>query len=118
MKQILVFAVLAGWASLGLAQVQDSSSVQRTTVFKFLPIDLPFQTISIEIEQMINPKNSITFGFGIPNQASIIGKGSYMDKYGINIDPDLNCAIFGTTHIRTAFRHEAQDRQRGCRHGD
>jgi len=99
MKKLLIFAVLAGWALLGLAQVPDSSYVPGKNVIKFLPVNLPFQSISVEYEGMVNPRNSLILSVGFPNTGSVIG------KYHIDFDPDLKCLKFGTTHIRTAFRH-------------
>ncbi len=99
MKKILVFVVLSGWALLGLAQDQKSSTLERKNVVKFLPINLPFQSISFEYERMINAKNSFTLGVGLPNQKSLIG------KYGIKDDKKLKTAELGTMHIRAAYRH-------------
>lgn len=99
MKKLLVLAVLAGWALSGLAQAPDSIAVHPRNVFKFLPEDLFFQTISLQYEGMVGPKNSLILGVGFPNQQEFIG------KYGINIDPDVVSAKFGTTHIRAALRH-------------
>lgn len=99
MKKILVFVVLSGWALLGLAQDQKSSTLERKNVVKFLPINLPFQSISFEYERMINAKNSFTLGVGLPNQKSLIG------KYGIKDDKNLKTAELGTMHIRAAYRH-------------
>lgn len=99
MKKLLIFVVLAGWALLGLAQDQESSTLERKNVVKFLPINLPFQSISFEYERMINAKNSIILGVGLPNQKSLIG------KYGIKDDKELKSAELGTMHIRAAYRH-------------
>lgn len=99
MKKLLVFVVLSGWALLGLAQDQKSSTLERKNVVKFLPINLPFQSISFEYERMINAKNSFTLGVGLPNQKSLIG------KYGIKDDKNLKTAELGTMHIRAAYRH-------------
>jgi len=99
MKKLFVFAVLAGWALSGLAQVPDSSYVPGRNVIKFLPANLPFQSVSFEYEGMVSQRSSIVLGVGIPNQEPILG------KYGIDFDPELKCIKLGTTHIRTAIRH-------------
>lgn len=101
MKKLLVFVVLVGWALFGMAQDQDqdSSVVKRKNVLKFLPVNIPFQSTSLEYERMINGKNSVTLGVGLPNQKSLIG------KYGIKGDKDLKSAEIGTMHIRAAYRH-------------
>jgi hypothetical protein len=109
MKKILVFVVLSGWALLGLAQDQKSSTLERKNVVKFLPINLPFQSISFEYERMINAKNSFTLGVGLPNQKSLIGKYGIKGGPGQIIeagsDPRLNSLELGTMHIRAAYRH-------------
>jgi len=98
MKKLLIFALLVGWAMLGLAQVPDTIAVHPRNVFKFLPVNLPFQTISLQYEGMVSPRSSLVLGVGFPNQQSVIG------KYDITFDPDLVRAELGTTHIRTALR--------------
>ena len=99
MKKLLVLLVLSGFALCVLAQNQDSTAYLPKNVVKFLPINLPFQSTSLEYERMINGKNSLTLGVGLPNQKSVIG------KYGINGNSDLKTAEFGTMHLRAAFRH-------------
>lgn len=99
MKKLLLFVVLSGYALFGSAQNQDSTVVHRKNVLKFLPVNLPFQSTSFEFERMINDKNSVTLGVGLPNQKSLVG------KYGIDASSDLKTAELGTMHIRAAFRH-------------
>ena len=99
MKSLLIFALLAGGALLGYAQDENAVTPERKNVVKFLPINLPFQMISFEYERMINTKNSVTLGVGLPNQKSLIG------KYGIEADDNLKSAELGTMHIRASYRH-------------
>ena len=99
MKKILIFVVLSGCTLFGFAQVQDTTTIHRKNVIKFLPMNLPFQSISFEFERMINSRNSVTIGIGLPNQKSLIG------KYGIEASSDLETLELGTMHIRAAFRH-------------
>jgi hypothetical protein len=101
MKKLLAFVFFAGWALLAVAQEQESSTLERKTVFKFLPVNLPFESYSFEIERMINAKNAITLGFGIPTNQSIMG------KYGMDASSDVKEAKIGTMHIRAAYRHYA-----------
>jgi len=99
MKKLLVFVVFAGWAVLGSGQVQSSNMPESKNVVKFLPANLFFQSISFEYERMINAKNSLTLGIGLPNKKSLIG------KYGIDAGSDLKTAALGTMHVRAAYRH-------------
>lgn len=99
MKNLFLFLFFVAYASFAIAQDNDSTSVKRKNVFKFLPVNIPFQSTSFEYERMINAKNSFTLGFGLANQQSLIG------KYGIDASSDLNKAELGTSHIRVAFRH-------------
>lgn len=99
MKKLIFFVFFAAWASLVIAQDTKSTTLDRKNVVKFLPVNLPFQSISFEYERMINSKNSFTLGFGLPNQKSMIG------KYGIDFDPNIKSMELGTMHIRAAYRH-------------
>jgi len=99
MKNLFLFLFFVAYASFAIAQDNDSTSVKRKNVFKFLPVNIPFQSNSFEYERMINAKNSFTLGIGLANQQSLIG------KYGIDASSDLNSAVLGTSHIRVAFRH-------------
>lgn len=99
MKRLLIILVSVGMSLVALAHSHDSIPLSRKNVVKFLPVNLPFQSISFEYERMISAKNSVTLGVGLPNQKSIIG------KYGIEEGSNLKSAEFGTMHIRTAFRH-------------
>jgi len=99
MKNLFLFLLFVAYASFAIAQDNDSTSVKRKNVFKFLPVNIPFQSNSFEYERMINAKNSFTLGIGLANQQSLIG------KYGIDASSDLKSADLGTSHIRVAFRH-------------
>lgn len=105
MKKLILFIVLSGYSVFGFSQNQDSTILCRRNVIKFLPVNIPFQSMSFEYERMINAKNSWTVGLGLPNQQSIIG------KYGYDAGPDLKTADFGTMHIRAAYRHYAGKRR-------
>jgi hypothetical protein len=99
MSKFLLFVVLSGCAVYGFAQDHESTVLQRENVVKFLPLSLPFHSVSFEFERMINPKNSLIFQIALPNQKSVIG------KYGIDANSDLKTAKFGITTIRGAYRH-------------
>jgi len=103
MKKLFFCVLLSVWASYAIAQSMDSltieNKIERKNVVKFLPVNVPFQSISFEYERMINAKNSVTLGIGLPNQKSLIG------KYGIDFGTDMKSLELGTMHIRAAFRH-------------
>jgi len=99
MKKLIALVFLTSLASLAIAQDNDTIKFERKNVVKFLPLNIPFQSISFEYERMINSKNSITLGIGLPNQKSIMG------KYGIDASSDLKTAEIGTMHLRAAYRH-------------
>jgi hypothetical protein len=48
---------------------------------------------------MLNRKNALTIGVGIPNSGSLIG------KYGIEANDDLSKLEISTMHARLAYRH-------------
>ncbi len=99
MKKILIFAFILILSGVSHAQEQAPEKLSRGNVFKFLPINIPFQSLSFEYERMINPKNSFTIGVGIPTQKSIIG------MFGSNETSSLKTANFSTMHVRAAYRH-------------
>lgn len=105
MKKLLFFVFLASWTSFAFAKDKDSTKLERKNVVKFLPVNIPFQSLSFEYERMINAKNSFTLGVGLPQQKSLIG------KYGIKGDNELKSAELGTMHIRVAYRHYAGQRK-------
>jgi hypothetical protein len=102
MKQLLtLFAILFVVSGAFAQDKEESSGAQRKTVIKYLPINSPLQSYSFEIERMLNGKNAVTLGVGIPNNSSIIG------KYGIKADENLKALELNTMHIRAAYRHYA-----------
>ena len=99
MKKLFVLVFLMSWVSFVIAQDEEPITVERNNVIKFLPANIPFQTISFEYERMVNANNSLTLGIGLPNQKSIMG------KYGLDNSSDFKTAEFGTMFIRAAYRH-------------
>jgi len=104
MKKLLFLVILTACTSFVFAKDKDSTSLERKNVVKFLPANIPFQSLSFEYERMLNGKNSLTLGVGLPQQQSLIG------KYGIEAGKDLKSAELGTMHIRLAYRHYAGKR--------
>jgi len=101
MKKPIILFVFIVLTIFSVAQSNDSIPLIRKNVIKFLPVNLPFQSISFEYERMFSSKNSFTVGLGLPNNKSVIG------KYGITDDniSGLKNAEYSTMHIRAAYRH-------------
>lgn len=100
MKKVIFLFISIGLSFSSMAQSYDSIPASRKNVVKFLPVNVPFQTISFEYERMISAKNSFSLGIGIPNKKSIKGKYEIID----DID-HLKSAELGTLNVRAAFRH-------------
>ena len=104
MRKFLLLFVLSTWVLIGIAQdqiqTQEPTAVKRKTVIKYMPVNYFFESTSFEIERMVNSKNSVTLGFGLPTNQSVNG------KYGAK-DTDIKEDKFGTMHIRAAYRHYA-----------
>jgi len=101
MRRLLMIVVLVGSSISGFTQEQPDTVnvVLRKNVVKFLPIDIPFQSISLEYERMIDPKNSLTLGVGIPMEGQIVTKNL------LNSNSKLKELEFSTMHVRAAFRY-------------
>lgn len=87
------------------SQDLNSGLSNRENVVKFLPGNIPFGSISFEYERMINDKNSVILGIGIPTNMSVNG------KCGMDTSDELKNDHLGTTHIRAAYRHYAGKRK-------
>jgi hypothetical protein len=96
MKKLLIIILLIGCSFIGDAQEQDSITFRKNVV-KFLPMNLPMQSVSFEYERMIDPNYSLTIGIGIPVQGMMMGKNG--------IDENLKMPAFSTMHIRAALRY-------------
>jgi hypothetical protein len=92
---VVIFVVLGVYG-------QEPNGLDRKYVLKFMPVNYALQSYSFEIERMLNGKNALTLGIGIPNNGSLIG------KYGITASPDNFSSLdLNTMHIRAAYRHYA-----------
>ena len=99
MKKLLSLVVLI-CAVLGVyGQDGESPGLNRKYVVKFSPANYMLQSYPIEIERMINGKNSLILGVGIPRSGSLIG------KYGMEEPDDVTKADLSTMHLRAAYRH-------------
>lgn len=99
-RLLIIVALIGGYCFSGFAQEQDTANVVlRKNVLKFLPVNVPFQSVSFEYERMIDPKNSLTLGVGIPIQGQIISKNV------LDGNSNLKKMEFSTMHIRAAYRY-------------
>lgn len=102
MKKLLSLVVVIFMVFGVYGQDKETKGLDRKYVIKFQPINYALQSYSFEIERMLNGKNAITLGIGIPNSGSLIG------KYGIKASPDnIRALDLSTMHIRAAYRHYA-----------
>jgi len=74
---------------------------EKKNAIKLLPLSLPTNSAVFEYERMLNEKNAIEFGVGIPL------KQSFVDKFGMNWSTDENISSdeFGIFSLRAAYRH-------------
>lgn len=97
---VVIFVVLGVYGQDN--EIKESKGLDRKYVIKFQPVNYALQSYSFEVERMLNGKNSLTLGVGIPNSGSLI------NKYGITASPDnLSALDLSTMHIRAAYRHYA-----------
>jgi hypothetical protein len=102
MKKLLALVVVIFVIFGAYGQDQETRGLDRKYVLKFEPVNYLLQSYSFEIERMLNGKNALTLGIGIPNNGSLIG------KYGITASPTgLTALDLSTMHIRLAYRHYA-----------
>ena len=96
---MIVAFVISGISGFTQEQQDTVNVVLRKNVVKFFPIDIPFQSISFEYERMIDPKNSLTLGVGIPMQGQIVTKNL------LNGSSNLKKMEFNSMHVRAAYRY-------------
>ncbi len=100
MKNLLSIVFVLFIISVYGQETAPEKSVDRKWVLKVQPVNYLLQSYSFEVERMLNAKNAVTLGIGIPRT------GSLVDKYGINSE-DLTKLDFSTMHLRGAYRHYA-----------
>ncbi len=99
MKKLLsVIVLLSLFVAVNGQDEKTANLATRKYVIKFQPVNYALQSYSFEIERMLNRKNALTIGIGIPNSGSLIG------KYGIEAS-DLSKLDLSTMHARLAYRH-------------
>jgi hypothetical protein len=100
MKKLLsVIVLLSCFAAVNGQDEKAANLATRKYVIKFQPINYALQSYSFEVERMLNRKNALTIGVGIPNSGSLIG------KYGIEASNDLKKLDLSSMHARLAYRH-------------
>lgn len=94
MKTILLLVTAALFSLLSHAQ-------ELQNAIKLLPLNLPLNCLSLEYEHMLNEKNSLEFGIGIPLT------GSFVNKFGMDWSEEENILNdkLGIFNLRAAYRH-------------
>ncbi|MCE1199729.1 MAG: hypothetical protein LWW85_12225 [Marinilabiliales bacterium] len=104
MKAKFLFLFLLLLAAYGYGQdgVSKPDSLVRTrkNVVKFLPVNLPFNSLSFEYERKFNAKNSFIIGVGIPSPQPFASKFNLTSS-----DNKISNDEFGVLAIRAAYRH-------------
>lgn len=74
---------------------------EKKNAIKFSAMSLPLNSVVFEYERMLNEKNAVEFGLGIPTNQS------FVDKFGMNWSEDENISNdkFGIFSLRAAYRH-------------
>jgi hypothetical protein len=93
---ILIFSYLTVFSQ---EETEEDSITYLKNVVKFLPFNIPFQSVSFEYERMIDPKGSLTVGVGLPIQGRIMGIPGSGSK------SNIKNAVFSTMHLRAAYRY-------------
>ena len=102
MKKLLSLVVVIFVVFGAYGQDKESKGLDRKYVVKFQAANYFLQSYSFEVERMLNGKNALTLGVGIPNNGSLVG------KYGITASPTgLSALELSTMHVRLAYRHYA-----------
>ena len=79
----------------------SSNAHELQNAVKILPLNLPLNTLSLEYERMLNEKNSVEFGIGIPL------KRTFVNKFGMDWAEEENISSddFGVFNLRAGYRH-------------
>lgn len=74
---------------------------EKKNVIKFSPLSLPLNSAVFEYERMLNEKNAVEFGIGIPLNRT------FVDKFGMTWSEDENITNdeLGIFSLRAAYRH-------------
>jgi len=99
MKRLLILIVFVCYSLIGFAQVRDTVLVFKKNVVKFLPMNIPFHSLSFEYERMIDPNYSLTIGVGLPIN------GTLSDQNSASGNSNFKSPEFNTMHIRAALRY-------------
>ena len=76
-------------------------SQEKKNAVKILPLSLPLNSAVLEYEYMLNEKNAVEFGIGIPIQRA------FVNKFGMDWSEDENISNddLGIFSLRAAYRH-------------
>lgn len=94
MQKIFLLVVLGFLCMSGNAQ-------DRKNALRFLPVNLPLNSLSFEYERMVNPKNSFELGFGIPMNQPFVNRFSIDESEESKISEDE----LGIFSLRVAYKH-------------
>jgi hypothetical protein len=94
MQKVLFLFALGMLFMSGYAQ-------DRKNCVKFLPVNLPLNSLSFEYERMINPKNSLELGLGIPMNQTFVNTFSMDGSEEVKISNDE----LGVLSLRAAYKH-------------
>lgn len=94
MQKVFFLIVLGLLSMSGIAQ-------DRKNVVKFIPVNLSLNSLSFEFERMINPKNSLELGIGIPMNQPFVNKFS-MD---LSTEEQISNDELGILSLRAAYKH-------------
>lgn len=94
MKKVFILFIL------GLLSISGNAQDRKNSV-KFLPVNLPINSLSFAYERMVNPKNSFELGLGIPLNQTFVNKFSMDWSKNENISNDK----LGILSIRAAYKH-------------
>jgi hypothetical protein len=74
---------------------------EKKNAVKVLPVSLPLNSVVFEYERMLNEKNAVEFGIGLPVERT------FVDKFGmdLNEDDDISNDKLGIFSFRAAYRH-------------
>ena len=78
----------------------DTVVQQRNNVFKFLPANLIFNSLSFEYERKFSPKSSFILGVGLSSPKTFASKFNLSDN-----ENKISNDNFGVMSIRAAYRH-------------
>ena len=104
MKAKTIFLILClfsihAWAQ-DVPNTTDTIASGHKNVFKFLPVNMAFNSLSFEYERKFSPKSSLILGIGFPTPKPFASKFNLSSA-----DNVITNDKFGSMAIRVAYRH-------------